>query len=415
MPEEPTENAVNSGDHVVTLRRADGATVYLLGTCHVSATSASEASALVREVRPSTVVLELCPSRRSMMYETSRSRAKDAGLPPPPRRRRNTTTKSEVTNTLWNVLTDWTEAISLQYAALDSLVGETNEVGAEFRAANDAAISVGAEVVLGDRAVALTQLRLKRLVPAAEWVYVLFYGDGELWRRRCFERMEAAKALNRTVDDLLRRVGEAEAEAAPAAAPAAVPAAEVARLGEALRRQADEALNAAAPDFCDAALMDVLVRFWWYDSIGAHQQRQLREALNRMGAVDLGDLALPPTARRVLLEERDIVLAHALKEAPGPTVVGVVGRAHVDGIQRLWDADTAALLPPALAEPRRPFERYAVGAGALVAVPLAAWRWRAARLGIGALGVGAAGGAAWLVSALQSRVRHFERTFEQVE
>ena len=407
MPQEPTENAVNSGDHVVTLRRADGATVYLLGTCHVSATSASEASALVREVRPSTVVLELCPSRRSMLYETSRSRAKDAGLPPPPRRRRNTTTKSEVTNTLWNVLTDWTEAISLQYAALDSLVGETNEVGAEFRAANDAAISVGAEVVLGDRAVALTQLRLKRLVPAAEWVYVLFYGDGELWRRRCFERMEAAKALNRTVDDLLSRVGEAEAEA--------VPAAEVARLGESLRRQADEALNAAAPDFCDAALMDVLVRFWWYDSIGAHQQRQLREALNRMGAVDLGDLALPPTARRVLLEERDIVLAHALKEAPGPTVVGVVGRAHVDGIQRLWDADTAALLPPALAEPRRPFERYAVGAGALVAVPLAAWRWRAARLGIGALGVGAAGGATWLVSALQSRVRHFERTFEQVE
>ena len=163
MPQESTENAVSSGDHVVTLRRADGATVYLLGTCHVSATSASEASALVREVRPSTVVLELCPSRRSMLYETSRSRAKDAGLPPPPRRRRNTTTKSEVTNTLWNVLTDWTEAISLQYAALDSLVGETNEVGAEFRAANDAAISVGAEVVLGDRAVALTQLRLKRL------------------------------------------------------------------------------------------------------------------------------------------------------------------------------------------------------------------------------------------------------------
>ena len=406
MLQEP-DNVVNSGDHVVTLRRADGATVHLLGTCHVSATSASEASALVREVRPSTVVLELCPSRRSMLHETSRSRAKDAGLPPPPRRRRNTTTKSEVTNTLWNVLTDWTEAISLQYAALDSLVGETNEVGAEFRAANDAAISVGAEVVLGDRAVALTQLRLKRLVPAAEWVYVLFYGDGELWRRRCFERMEAAKALNRTVDDLLRRVDEAEAEA--------VPAAEVARLGEALRRQADEALNAAAPDFCDAALMDVLVRFWWYDSIGAHQQRQLREALNRMGAVDLGDLALPPTARRVLLEERDVVLAHALKEAPGPTVVGVVGRAHVDGIQRLWDADTAALLPPALAEPRRPFERYAVGAGALVAVPLAAWRWRAARLGIGALGVGAAGGATWLVSALQSRVRHFERTFEQVE
>ena len=214
--------------------------------------------------------------------------------------------------------------------------------------------------------------------------------------------MEAAKALNRTVDDLLRRVGEAEAEAAPAAVPAALPAAEVARLGEALRRQADEALNAAAPDFCDAALMDVLVRFWWYDSIGAHQQRQLREALNRMGAVDLGDLALPPTARRVLLEERDIVLAHALKEAPGPTVVGVVGRAHVDGIQRLWDA-TPPLSSAALAEARRPFERYAVGAGALVAVPLAAWRWRAARLGIGALGVGAAGGAAWLVSALRPR------------
>ena len=91
------------------------------------------------------------------------------------------------------------------------------------------------------------------------------------------------------------------------------------------------------------------------------------------------------------------------------------GARHVGSCLWLKLAQNGEPVTPFTARPRRPFERYAVGAGALVAVPLAAWRWRAARLGIGALGVGAAGGAAWLVSALQSRVRHFERTFEQVE
>ena len=56
MPHEPTDNTATTSDAVVTLRRADGATVYLLGTCHVSATSASEASALVREVRPLSLI-----------------------------------------------------------------------------------------------------------------------------------------------------------------------------------------------------------------------------------------------------------------------------------------------------------------------------------------------------------------------
>ena len=250
------------------------------------------ASALVREVAIDGRARAVPVAPVDAVRDVAVAR-QDAGLPPPPRRRADLA-KSEVTNTLWNVLP--TGRRRRQYAALDSLVGETNEVGAEFRAANDAAISVGAEVVRDDRAVALTQLRLKRLVPAAEWVYVLFYGDGELWRRRCFERMEAAKALNRTVDDLLSRVGEAEAEA--------VRAAEAARLGESLRRQADEALNAAAPDFCDAALMDVLVRFWWYDPIGAPAEAAARGAQpdgrRRPGDLAAADGAAPSKATSFL-------------------------------------------------------------------------------------------------------------------
>jgi hypothetical protein len=44
---------------------------------------------------------------------------------------------------------------------------------------------------------------------------------------------------------------------------------------------------------------------------------------------------LHPGAVRVLLDERDDILAKALRQCTGK-VVGVVGLAHVDGIERRW-------------------------------------------------------------------------------
>ena len=48
--------------------------------------------------------------------------------------------------------------------------------------------------------------------------------------------------------------------------------------------------------------------------------------------------SMHPTATRVLLDERDELLAAALRACPGPRVVGVVGLAHVDGIEARWAA-----------------------------------------------------------------------------
>ena len=47
-----------------------------------------------------------------------------------------------------------------------------------------------------------------------------------------------------------------------------------------------------------------------------------------------------PDAVRVLLDERDAVLTEAIRSAPGRRVVAVVGMAHMDGIERLWDRPT---------------------------------------------------------------------------
>lgn len=48
--------------------------------------------------------------------------------------------------------------------------------------------------------------------------------------------------------------------------------------------------------------------------------------------------AAPPLAQ-VMLDERDLYLTRALKSQPGPQVVGVVGMAHLEGIERCWELD----------------------------------------------------------------------------
>jgi pheromone shutdown protein TraB len=50
-----------------------------------------------------------------------------------------------------------------------------------------------------------------------------------------------------------------------------------------------------------------------------------------------------PAVSKVMLDERDVILASAIASAPGQRVVAVVGAAHLDGIERWWQAnrDTA--------------------------------------------------------------------------
>ena len=65
---------------------------------------------------------------------------------------------------------------------------------------------------------------------------------------------------------------------------------------------------------------------------------------------------LHPGAVRVLLDERDEILAHALRQCTG-RVVGVVGLAHCDGIERRWAEANGEEPHAALLEGQRPSAR----------------------------------------------------------
>ena len=124
--------------------------------------------------------------------------------------------------------------------------------------------------------------------------------------------------------------------------------------------------------------------------------------------VDASLLPLSRTLRAVLIDERDAVLAHAIKGAEGRTVVAVVGKAHVPGIVSLWDKDTAALVPPALEEPPPPILTRLCAGAAAAAAPFVLWRSRTARLALGGSAAGLVAGGAWLALALSDRMRFFE-------
>jgi pheromone shutdown protein TraB len=394
-PPTPTVEQLLADLPVTELEKPDGGRVYLLGTAHTSQESAAHAVCLMRAVRPSAVVVELCKGRRHMLNS--------APAPPPPPSSSGAAGSDDsslgnLASSLSGVLADWTTAISLQYDTYERVLGDA--AGGEFHAAASEAARLGARVVLGDRDVGLTLLRLKRLTPPAELLQTLLgWEDGESFRRRAYERMAEAQRLD----------AAATALSACAAAGERTAPAELGRLSAEVRRCAGAQQGAAASDFCDAVLAEMLWRFWCFERIGPPERARLRAALGRVHLAELDEASLTPSMRRVLLDERDVVLAHALKSCPGATVVGVVGKGHVPGIRRLWAQDTAALLPAVLEEPPLPIGRYAALGAACVALPVGAYRSRGLRLVLGTTGLGVAGGAAWLVNAVKQRIAFYER------
>ena len=191
-PPTPTVEQLLADLPVTELEKPDGGRVYLLGTAHTSQESAAHAVCLMRAVRPSAVVVELCKGRRHMLNS--------APAPPPPPSSSGAAGSDDsslgnLASSLSGVLADWTTAISLQYDTYERVLGDA--AGGEFHAAASEAARLGARVVLGDRDVGLTLLRLKRLTPPAELLQTLLgWEDGESFRRRAYERMEEAQRLD---------------------------------------------------------------------------------------------------------------------------------------------------------------------------------------------------------------------------
>jgi pheromone shutdown-related protein TraB len=80
------------------------------------------------------------------------------------------------------------------------------------------------------------------------------------------------------------------------------------------------------------------------------------EDIERMKQEDILQMLLAdveksfPSLKTILIDERDLYLAHRIRNAPGEKIVAVVGAGHVPGIVRHWEAeiDMAALeaIPP---------------------------------------------------------------------
>jgi len=169
-----------------------------------------------------------------------------------------------------------------------------------------------------------------------------------------------------------------------------------------------------ASEYADAVLGELLRRFWCYELIGEPERARLREALDGLHRVDVTCLPLSPTLRKVLLDERDAVLTEKIRTTPGARVVAVVGKAHVRGICDLWDKDTSALCASALEEPRSPVAPRVAAAAMVLSLPLAAYKYRAVRVGLG-VSVGAVlVGGAWFTLALRDRLRFFEESQNRV-
>ena len=127
-------------------------TIYLLGTCHVSAKSCADVRLLISSVQPKAVFLELCQSRREVLDDNFsrdyRSKHKDLSY-------------SEIIQKLRSGELD---LFTLAYSSiLRSISNELNITpGSEFKAAYDCALALPtrAYIVLGDRDVGITVNRL---------------------------------------------------------------------------------------------------------------------------------------------------------------------------------------------------------------------------------------------------------------
>lgn len=65
---------------------------------------------------------------------------------------------------------------------------------------------------------------------------------------------------------------------------------------------------------------------------------RLREADNLAGMLEeMGELL--PSVKEILVDERDVYMAHRIRSAPGQSIVAVVGAAHVAGIKRRLHGD----------------------------------------------------------------------------
>ncbi|GJQ10547.1 hypothetical protein GpartN1_g2832.t1 [Galdieria partita] len=245
---ESVEPSLTTFPNPIILQNGDK-TIHLLGTAHVSETSADEVRKLIKRVRPQQVVVELDADRARKLRE---SPSEERSFPE-----------------IFKMFLEKEVPVSARLFELSirttySLLRRAGFVpGLEFLAAVDEAQRIQAQVVYGDRHFKDTVKRVGKGLEGKPLSLIrqLFHVDAS------------------EVEHIFRDSG---------------------------------GLQGSVEKLLDRRNVQLLVQF-------------MRRAV-------------PPLAH-VLLDERDLYLLRALKSQPGPQVVGVVGMAHLEGIESNWHLD----------------------------------------------------------------------------
>lgn len=127
--------------------------IALVGVSHLSSASADAVTKVIQHFQPEAVVVELCRSRFSLLYDPSELKTI------PLRTRKSSFLVEGISNSVFQFILS-----SFLRTATDG----GRKVGAEFRAARAAAQQCNAEVVLGDRPIELTLNRAWRALSLKE-------------------------------------------------------------------------------------------------------------------------------------------------------------------------------------------------------------------------------------------------------
>ena len=308
-----------------TLRHPrSGTCLHLVGTAHVSAASAEAAEEAVREIRPSAVAIELDEDRlRRMLQPESGGVGVGAG----------TSLSGVAAMALQGKIIQHVGALG--YAAAGAVLG--SKPGAEFIKAREAALEVGAEVVCVDR-------------PATVTIARAYQAAAEQARRDSKAASAAVGSAGHAKHSQEEQRGGGSLLTAMEEAGCETP--------EATLRAAQRILNACMRGE-EVVIDDLLqVRTCAKRVVENTRRRTLDTDYPVQAMVDeaaLDDDSGTGTnemkrnawlaAFRVIADERDLILAHRMallaERSGGLPVVGVVGAAHVRGIERRW-ADACA-------------------------------------------------------------------------
>ena len=304
---------------LLVLPTACGGTAYVLGVEHLSPSAAALVRQLVRGRRPQTVVLEL-DEQRARALGVPLLAAAPAAAAVGTGSAAGAGAGSDL-DVAYPARGGFPGVPALLFASIASAaMGAVSELyagqryGGELVAGAAAAREVGARLVLADRDLALTLQRAAPELPLALSLALLPCALGGVHTAPRYSpppRLMGALLLRAAARDW-RGVGDALEEVALDS--------DASRAGRTLRT-----FNLQ---------MAELVRSGRVSHAG---RRALGASLQRVLAAVESDPQLTRDVPAAIAAERDVLLAHAIRGAPGRCVVAIVGKGHLDGIARHWN------------------------------------------------------------------------------